>query len=75
MADINIDTTSAQYQQLLQGVDILRDVVTPRLKLFKKMPLAWKKQWLQRDPLLRKVLKLGLDLEAYLEKLREDDVT
>lgn len=38
MANIDIDTTSNQYQQLTNGIDTLRTVMTPRLKLFKKMP-------------------------------------
>ena len=75
MANIDIDTTSGQYAQLSGGIDTLRTVMTPRLALFKKMPLSVKKAWLQRDPLLRKTLKLGRDLADYIELLQEADVT
>jgi len=74
MANIDIDTTSNQYQQLTNGIDTLRTVMTPRLKLFKKMPLLKKKQWLQRDILLRKTLKLMMDGKEYIERLLESDV-
>ena len=71
--NLNFNTDTAQYTQLNNGLDTLRTVMTPRLALFKKMPLSIKRAWLQRDPLLRKTLKLGRDLADYIENLREED--
>ena len=74
MADTTIDTTSVQYGKLLTGIGTLRDVMTPRLKLLKKMPYSKQKWCVQRDPLLKATLKLGLDLKEYLEKLHDEDL-
>jgi hypothetical protein len=57
-----IDTSSPQYQAYLNGIDTIRAYYTPKLKLFAKMPRDKQKLWLQRDPLLRKLLKLSFDL-------------
>ena len=65
MATITIDTTEQQYQQLFNGLDVLRTVMTPRLKRFRKLPRGKQKLWLQKDPLLRRTLKLGIDLHKY----------
>jgi len=57
-----IDTQSPQYQQYLNGIDTIGTYYAPRLKLFAKLPVEKKKLWLQKDPLLRKLLKLSYDL-------------
>ena len=75
MADTTIDTTAGQYQALLSGIGTLRTVMTPRLKLLKKLPYGKQKTWVQHDPLLKATLKLGLDLAAYLEKLQDEDLS
>ena len=72
MATETIDTSAAQYVQLYNGTATLRTVMTPRLVLFKKLPIAKKRQWLERDPLLRRTLKLGLDLRDYIENIEEE---
>mgnify|MGYP003152297717 CR=1 FL=1 len=72
---INIDTTANQYQQLYSGIDTLRSVMTPRLKALAKLPRSKQKIWVQNDPLMKRLLKLGLDLHAYLEKFAPEDLT
>ena len=62
MADIDIDTTSQQYQNLLTGVGTLRTLLTPRFKVFVKLPRDKQLLWLQRDPLLKAVLRLVRDV-------------
>jgi len=70
-----ISSQDAQYQSLCTGLDTLQTVMTPRLKLFKKLPLSAKKQWLKKDILLRKTLKLLRDGADYIEAAREEDLT
>jgi len=57
---INIDTTSTQYQQYMNGLASLRTFMLPRFKVFHKLSLEKQKWWLARDPLMRRVLKMGL---------------
>lgn len=62
MPGINIDTTSQQYQNLLNGIGTLRTLLAPRFKVFVKLPRDKQRLWLQRDPLLREVLRLVRDV-------------
>ncbi len=62
MANIDIDTTSQAYQKLLDGVGTLRTLLTPRFKVFVKLPRAKQLLWLQQDPLLKAVLRLVRDV-------------
>ena len=62
MADVTIDTTSAQYLNLLSGVGTLRTLLAPRFKVFVKLPRDKQILWLQRDPLLKEVLRLVRDV-------------
>jgi hypothetical protein len=72
MADINIDTTSPQYVQLLNGLGTLRTVLAPRIQLLRQLPRDKQKAWLQRDPLLRRTIKLAQTLgEIISEELEE----
>ncbi len=71
---MNIDTTSAQYQQYLNGLDGLRAMMAPRFALFKKLPRDKQRLWLQKDPLFRKILKLGLGVAGWAEQFKEDTV-
>ena len=58
MPNFDIDTTDAQYVELLDAVQTLRPMIAARLKLFVRLPRTKQRQWLQRDPLLRAVLRL-----------------
>ena len=69
---LQIDTTSQQYQQYLSGLGDLRTLMVPRFKLFAKLPGAKQKLWLQKDPLFRNLLKMGLDVAEWAEQFRED---
>ena len=69
---LNIDTTSAQYQQYLQGLTNLRTLMTPRFKLFAKLPRAKQSLWLQKDPLFKKILKMGLEISEWSGQFREE---
>ncbi len=69
---MQIDTTSAQYQQYLNGLNGLRVLMAPRFALFKKLPLAKKKLWLQKDPLFRKILKLSLKVAEWAEEMKAE---
>ncbi len=71
---MQIDTTSSQYQQYLNGLDGLRTLMAPRFKLFAKLPKDKQKLWLQKDPLLRKILKNGLIVAEWAERFKEDTV-
>ncbi len=69
---ITIDTQSAQYQQYLTGLQNLIDFYKPKFVLFKKLPLSKQKLWLQKDPLFRKILKLGVIVGDWVVEYRED---
>ena len=69
---LNIDTTSVQYQQYFDGLTSLRTLMAPRFKLFAKLPRAKQKIWLQKDPLFRKLLKMGRDVSEWSEQFKED---
>jgi len=69
---INIDTTAQAYIKYLNGLDDLRTLMTPRFVMFAKLPRAKQKLWLQRDPLFRKLLKMGLDVAEWAEQFKED---
>jgi hypothetical protein len=67
---MQIDTTSAQYQQYLSGLDGLRTLMAPRFALFKKLPVSKQRQWLQKDPLFRKVIKMGVLVGNWAEQFK-----
>lgn len=69
---LQIDTTSAQYQQYLTGLGNLRVLMAPRFKLFAKLPRDKQRMWLQKDPLFRKVLKMSLRVAEWAEQFKED---
>ena len=69
---MQIDTTSQQYQQYLNGLSGLRILMVPRFKLFAKLPRDKQKLWLQRDPLFRKILKTGLLVAEWAEQFKEE---
>jgi hypothetical protein len=71
MAEI-INTQSAAYQQYLTGLDTIRTYYTPKLKIFAKLPRAKQKLWLQRDPLLRKLLRLSFDLTEWASQFTKE---
>lgn len=56
---VNIDTTNPQYQQYLNGLNDLRTLIVPQLKAFATLGEEKQRWWLQRDPLLRKLLKIS----------------
>lgn len=69
---MQIDTTSAQYQQYLTGLTGLRTLMAPRFALFKKLPPAKQKIWLQKDPLFRKILKISLIVGKWAGQFEEE---
>lgn len=69
---MQIDTTSAQYQQYLNGLSGLKTLMASRFKLFAKLPKAKQKIWLQKDPLFRKILKISLTVAEWAEQFKED---
>ncbi len=69
---MQIDTTSAQYQQYLTGLSNLRTLMAPRFALFKKLPQFKQRQWLQKDPLFRKVIKMGVLVGNWTEQFKGD---
>ncbi len=71
---MNINITSAQYQQYLSGLSNLRTLMAPRFVLFKKLPRDKQKIWLQKDPLFRKILKMSLGIAEWAEQFKEDIV-
>lgn len=66
MAEIDIDVTSVQYQQSLNGLALLRTTLAPRVKILAALPPAKQRAWLQRDPLLRRTIKMAQELQDVL---------
>jgi hypothetical protein len=64
---INIDTTSAKYQNYLTGLANLKTDMLPRLKAFTKLSREKQTWWLERDPLLRRLIKLGVIMNKFLD--------
>ncbi len=69
---MNIDTQSAQYQNYLTGLQNLIDFYKPKLVLFAKLPRDKQKLWLQKDPLLRKLLKTAFGIAEWAEDFRKE---
>lgn len=67
MAELTIDTTSNQYQQLLNGLGTLRTLLGPRIKMLLKADRDVQKAWLQRDPLLRRTILLARKLSKLVD--------
>jgi hypothetical protein len=72
MAQHPIDTTAAQYQQLLTGLGVLRQEITWRLPIFRRATQAQRKAWLQRDPLFRQTLLLARSLGPFIEEVADE---
>ena len=66
MANIDIDTTSGAYQQKLNALAVIRADIVERMRIFKDLPEPRQRQWLQRDPLLKNVLKFSRALMFHL---------
>lgn len=62
MADMTIDTTSVQYQQLLNGLGTLRTVLAPRVRFLQRLSREQQRAWLQHDPLLRRTIIMSRTL-------------
>ena len=69
IASQDIDTSDGQYNALLAGIDTLREVMIPRLRLFIMASDAQRKQWWRNDPLLKATLLLLRDGAEYIERL------
>ena len=73
---INIDTTSQQYQNYLNGLANLRTMMLPRFKAFEKLSPAKQRWWLQRDPLMRRLIKMSIIIaEHFAPDQFKGDVT
>lgn len=68
MADITIDTSSPQYVQLLDGIGTLRTVLAPRIKLLRQLPREKRLQWLQRDPLMRRMIIMAQSIANLIDE-------
>ena len=62
----NINTSAPAYQNAEDVLDFLLANIDDRLERFWYLPKAQKIDWLQRDPVFRKVLKL-----AHKKKVRK----
>ncbi len=65
----DIDTSDSQYIALLAGIDILRAVMTERLRLFSMASDEQRRAWWKNDPLLKSTLLLLQDGAEYRERL------
>jgi len=70
MADLNVDTTSAGYQQRLQQFRDIRGYYAPKIRKYMRLSGTQKKAWRQRDPLLRDLLDFARKVH-----MAKDDVT
>ncbi len=69
ISEQDIDTSDAQYNTLLAGIDLLWAVITPRLKLFSMASDEQQKTWWKNDPLLKATLLLLRNGSEYIERL------
>lgn len=63
---LNIDTTKLAYQAQLSGFDTLQYHMIPKLKMFAKLPEEKQRWWLQRDPLLRKIIRFAVATNKFV---------
>lgn len=73
MPDINIDTTNQQYQQKLSMLATIRSDVLGRIQIFKDLPKAQRREWLECDPLMKNTLRFCRSLVFHLGDLGLDD--
>jgi hypothetical protein len=59
MADLNIDTTSAQYQDRLADIQAIKTFYGPRIRRYFTLDDAAQQAWRQADPILRELLDLA----------------
>lgn len=57
---LDIDTTSARYQNYMTGLSNLKEDMLPLFKAFSKLSREKQLWWLQRDPLMRRILKFNI---------------
>ncbi len=69
IAPQDIDTLAGGYTALLDGIAMLRSVMTPRLRLFSMASGEQRRQWWRNDPLLKATLLLLRDGAEYIERL------
>lgn len=67
--DQTIDTTGAQYQSLLAGIQTLRTLMQPRLRLFAMASDEQRMAWWKKDELLKALLLLLRDGREYINNL------
>ena len=78
MVTVQVDNSDAQRIQLLNGINSLEALITPELVMFAKAIHQNKDAamaHLQENDLLRRTLKMGLDLEKYLDRVRGGDLS
>ena len=69
---MEIDTTSTQYQQYLTDLQNLIDFYKPKFELFKKLPRSKQVLWLEKDPLFRKLIKVGVYIGGWAAQFRDE---
>ena len=75
MADITINTSAPQYVQMMSALASLRNYLPPKVKLLRKMRERDKRdgtdkarQWLNRDPLLRRIIVMSQTVSEFLDE-------
>lgn len=75
---MKIDTTSAKYQNYMTGLSNLKKDMLPQFEAFSKLSREKQRWWLQRDPLMRRVLKFMImlnkwvDAQGFMENVEDD---
>lgn len=65
----DIDTSNPLYVSLIEGIEIWRTLMRPRLRLFSMASDEQRKAWWENDPLLKATLLLLRDGAEYIERL------
>jgi len=65
---LTIDTTDATYQTNLNRLENLRSFTISRVQVLRKFPIEKQKQWLQNDPLLRKLIVFCNDVADWVPR-------
>lgn len=73
MANIDIDTTSAQYVNMMTFMGNLRTYIGPKVKLYVRISDDKQKQWRDADPLLKEVFRLVRDINKADARAEEVD--
>ena len=63
---VTIDTTANQYQNRLSKLNDIMDDYRPLLRKVSKLPDDQRQFWIDRDPILRRLIRIGFRVQKLM---------